>query len=88
MYKFVNRDESSSVYTAVCDVLSSSEDQERWVRVGRDSERFNLILAERNRPPYARLGNTSYITRAIDLSIVKDFMMMMEYDDDSRTVHM
>lgn len=58
MYKFVNRDESSSVYAAVSDVLLRLEGQ--WVRVAKDSERYNLILAERNRPPYARLGNYYY----------------------------
>lgn len=53
MYKFVNRDEGSSVYSAVSEILQSRPD---WTRINPKSERFNLILAERNRPAYARLG--------------------------------
>ncbi|XP_031565062.1 tubulin--tyrosine ligase-like [Actinia tenebrosa] len=65
MYKFVNRDEGSSVYTAVGEILLGRHGGQ-WARVAKDSERFNLILAERNRPPYTRLGHHPGLTQAIN----------------------
>ncbi|CAM9885888.1 unnamed protein product [Lampetra fluviatilis] len=54
MYTFVLRDENSTVYAAVAKLLQKSG---HWKRLHRDSPRFNLMLGERNRLPYGRLGH-------------------------------
>lgn len=53
MYTFVVRDEGSSVYTEVSRLLLASG---QWRRLRRDNPRFNLMLGERNRLPFGRLG--------------------------------
>uniref|UniRef100_UPI0035901AF7 tubulin--tyrosine ligase n=1 Tax=Myxine glutinosa TaxID=7769 RepID=UPI0035901AF7 len=54
MYTFVVRDERSSVYAVVARLLQRTG---HWKRLKRDSTRFNLMLGERNRLPYSRLGH-------------------------------
>lgn len=53
MYTFVTRDDNSSVYAEVSKILVSSG---QWKRLKRDNPRFNLMLGERNRLPFGRLG--------------------------------
>ncbi|MBN3298440.1 TTL ligase, partial [Amia calva] len=53
MYTFVARDENSSVYAEVSKILLSTG---QWKRLKRDNPRFNLMLGERNRLPFGRLG--------------------------------
>lgn len=53
MYTFVVRDEGSSVYAEVSRLLLASG---QWRRLRRDNPRFNLMLGERNRLPFGRLG--------------------------------
>lgn len=53
MYTFVVRDENSSVYAEVSKILLSTG---QWRRLKRDNPRFNLMLGERNRLPFGRLG--------------------------------
>lgn len=47
------RDEGSSVYAEVSRLLLASG---QWRRLRRDNPRFNLMLGERNRLPFGRLG--------------------------------
>ncbi|XP_032240390.2 tubulin--tyrosine ligase isoform X2 [Nematostella vectensis] len=58
MYKFVNRDDGSSIYRAVSEILLSREE---WRRVGNNSERFNLMFGDRNKLPYSRLGHSGMV---------------------------
>lgn len=58
MYTFVSRDDNSSVYAEVSKILLSTG---KWKRLKRDNPRFNLMLGERNRLPFGRLGNLTYI---------------------------
>ncbi|XP_021019595.1 tubulin--tyrosine ligase-like [Mus caroli] len=51
MYTFVVRDENSSVYVEVSRLLLATG---YWKRL--DNPRFNLMLGERNRLPFGRLG--------------------------------
>lgn len=53
MYTFVVRDENSSVYAEVSRLLLATG---HWRRLRRDNPRFNLMLGERNRLPFGRLG--------------------------------
>lgn len=53
MYTFVVRDENSSIYAEVSKILLSTG---QWKRLKRDHPRFNLMLGERNRLPFGRLG--------------------------------
>lgn len=53
MYTFVVRDENSSVYAEVSRLLLATG---YWKRLRRDNPRFNLMLGERNRLPFGRLG--------------------------------
>lgn len=53
MFTFVVRDENSSVYAEVSRLLVASG---HWKRLRRDNPRFNLMLGERNRLPFGRLG--------------------------------
>lgn len=53
MYTFVVRDENSSVYAEVSRLLLATG---HWKRLRRDNPRFNLMLGERNRLPFGRLG--------------------------------
>ncbi|XP_028676025.1 tubulin--tyrosine ligase [Erpetoichthys calabaricus] len=54
MYTFVTRDENSSVYAEVSKMLLSTG---QWRKLKRDNPRFNLMLGERNRLPFGRLGH-------------------------------
>ncbi|XP_043840024.1 tubulin--tyrosine ligase [Dromiciops gliroides] len=54
MYTFVVRDENSSVYAEVSKLLLSTG---QWKRLKKDNPRFNLMLGERNRLPFGRLGH-------------------------------
>lgn len=53
MYTFVTRDDNSTVYAEVSKILLSTG---KWKRLKRDNPRFNLMLGERNRLPFGRLG--------------------------------
>lgn len=53
MYTFVTRDDNSTVYADVSKILLSTG---HWKRLKRDNPRFNLMLGERNRLPFGRLG--------------------------------
>ena len=53
MYTFVTRDDNSTVYAEVSKILVSTG---QWKRLKRDNPRFNLMLGERNRLPFGRLG--------------------------------
>lgn len=53
MYTFVSRDDNSTVYGEVSKILLSTG---KWKRLKRDNPRFNLMLGERNRLPFGRLG--------------------------------
>lgn len=53
MYTFVTRDDNSTVYAEVSKILISTG---QWKRLKRDNPRFNLMLGERNRLPFGRLG--------------------------------
>lgn len=54
VYTFVTRDDNSTVYAEVSKILQSTG---HWKRLKRDNPRFNLMLGERNRLPFGRLGN-------------------------------
>ncbi|XP_060728366.1 tubulin--tyrosine ligase [Tachysurus vachellii] len=54
MYTFVLRDDNSSVYAEVSKILISTG---KWKRLKKDNPRFNLMLGERNRLPFGRLGH-------------------------------
>uniref|UniRef100_A0A9J8ANN9 Tubulin--tyrosine ligase n=1 Tax=Cyprinus carpio carpio TaxID=630221 RepID=A0A9J8ANN9_CYPCA len=53
MYTFVLRDDNSTVYAEVAKILISTG---KWKRLKKDNPRFNLMLGERNRLPFGRLG--------------------------------
>lgn len=53
VYTFVTRDDNSTVYAEVSKILQSTG---HWKRLKRDNPRFNLMLGERNRLPFGRLG--------------------------------
>lgn len=53
VYTFVSRDDNSTVYAEVSKILISTG---HWKRLKRDNPRFNLMLGERNRLPFGRLG--------------------------------
>ncbi|XP_048338248.1 tubulin--tyrosine ligase isoform X2 [Sphaerodactylus townsendi] len=63
MYTFVVRDENSSVYAEVSRILLSTG---QWKRLKRDNPRFNLMLGERNRLPYGRLGHEPGLTQLVN----------------------
>uniref|UniRef100_A0A8C2DWF3 Tubulin--tyrosine ligase n=1 Tax=Cyprinus carpio TaxID=7962 RepID=A0A8C2DWF3_CYPCA len=54
MYTFVLRDDNSTVYAEVAKILISTG---KWKRLKKDNPRFNLMLGERNRLPFGRLGH-------------------------------
>lgn len=56
MYTFVSRDDNSTVYAEVSKILLSTG---QWKRLKKDNPRFNLMLGERNRLPFGRLGKLS-----------------------------
>ncbi|XP_019625758.1 PREDICTED: tubulin--tyrosine ligase-like isoform X2 [Branchiostoma belcheri] len=63
MYTFVNRDESSSVYGAVAELLVARGD---WRCLPRDSARFHLMLGERNKLPFGRLGHEPGLVQLVN----------------------
>nr|XP_060610453.1 tubulin--tyrosine ligase [Anolis sagrei ordinatus] len=63
MYTFVVRDENSSVYAEVSKILLSTG---QWKRLKRDNPRFNLMLGERNRLPFGRLGHEPGLVQLVN----------------------
>ncbi|CAH1261354.1 TTL [Branchiostoma lanceolatum] len=63
MYTFVNRDESSSVYGTVAELLVARGD---WRGLPRDSARFHLMLGERNKLPFGRLGHEPGLVQLVN----------------------
>ncbi|CAI5771182.1 tubulin--tyrosine ligase isoform X2 [Podarcis muralis] len=63
MYTFVARDENSSVYAEVSKILLSTG---QWKRLKRDNPRFNLMLGERNRLPFGRLGHEPGLVQLVN----------------------
>ncbi|XP_013907809.1 PREDICTED: tubulin--tyrosine ligase [Thamnophis sirtalis] len=63
MYTFVVRDENSSIYAEVSKILLSTG---QWKRLKRDNPRFNLMLGERNRLPFGRLGHEPGLTQLVN----------------------
>ncbi|XP_034081222.1 tubulin--tyrosine ligase [Gymnodraco acuticeps] len=63
MYTFVTRDENSTVYAEVSKILLSSG---QWKRLKRDNPRFNLMLGERNRLPFGRLGHEPGLVQLVN----------------------
>ncbi|XP_058134042.1 tubulin--tyrosine ligase [Dasypus novemcinctus] len=63
MYTFVVRDENSSVYAEVSRLLLASG---HWKRLRRDNPRFNLMLGERNRLPFGRLGHEPGLAQLVN----------------------
>ncbi|XP_060610453.2 tubulin--tyrosine ligase [Anolis sagrei] len=63
MYTFVVRDENSSVYAEVSKILLSTG---QWRRLKRDNPRFNLMLGERNRLPFGRLGHEPGLVQLVN----------------------
>lgn len=59
IYTFVTRDDNSTVYAEVSKILQSTG---HWKRLKRDNPRFNLMLGERNRLPFGRLGKCCSIS--------------------------
>lgn len=59
IYTFVTRDDNSTVYAEVSKILQSTG---HWKRLKRDNPRFNLMLGERNRLPFGRLGKCRSIS--------------------------
>ncbi|XP_046578237.1 tubulin--tyrosine ligase-like [Haliotis rubra] len=64
-YLFVQRDAGSSVYTAVAKYLQTREDKS-WKKVPKDSTRFNLMLGDRNKLPYSKLGQIRGLTQVVN----------------------
>ncbi|XP_077991284.1 tubulin--tyrosine ligase-like, partial [Glandiceps talaboti] len=62
-YSYVVRDEGSSVYAAVANVLSSRQD---WKSIHKDSRRFNVMFGERNRLQFGRLGHEPGVTQLVN----------------------
>ena len=59
MYTLVNRDEGSSVYNFVKELLlNATSANEQWTQAHQDYERFNLMLGERKPKglDYTRIG--------------------------------
>ncbi|KAJ8418032.1 hypothetical protein AAFF_G00137410 [Aldrovandia affinis] len=63
MYTFVARDENSSVYAEVSKILVSTG---HWKRLKKDNPRFNLMLGERNRLPFGRLGHEPGLVQLVN----------------------
>ncbi|XP_050405048.1 tubulin--tyrosine ligase [Patella vulgata] len=54
-YTFICRDANSSVYTALEQYLLTNR-KGQWRKLQSDSIRFNLMMGDRNKLPYSRLG--------------------------------
>ncbi|XP_056423166.1 tubulin--tyrosine ligase [Hyla sarda] len=63
MYTFVVRDENSTVYAEVSKILLATG---QWKRLKKDNPRFNLMLGERNRLPFGRLGHEPGIVQLVN----------------------
>ncbi|XP_075059865.1 tubulin--tyrosine ligase [Mixophyes fleayi] len=63
MYSFVVRDENSTVYAEVSKILLATG---QWKRLKRDNPRFNLMLGERNRLPFGRLGHEPGLVQLVN----------------------
>ncbi|XP_056465465.1 tubulin--tyrosine ligase [Gadus macrocephalus] len=63
VYTFVTRDDNSTVYAEVAKILVSTG---HWKRLKRDNPRFNLILGERNRLPFGRLGHEPGLVQLVN----------------------
>ncbi|XP_053567924.1 tubulin--tyrosine ligase [Bombina bombina] len=63
MYTFVVRDENSTVYAEVSRILLATG---QWKKLKRDNPRFNLMLGERNRLPFGRLGHEPGIVQLVN----------------------
>ncbi|KAG8444041.1 hypothetical protein GDO86_009291 [Hymenochirus boettgeri] len=63
MYTFVVRDENSTVYAEVAKILIATG---QWKRLKRDNPRFNLMLGERNRLPFGRLGHEPGLVQMVN----------------------
>nr|8CLE_F Chain F, Tubulin-Tyrosine Ligase [synthetic construct] len=63
MYTFVVRDENSSVYAEVSRLLLATG---QWKRLRKDNPRFNLMLGERNRLPFGRLGHEPGLVQLVN----------------------
>ncbi|MEE6474849.1 hypothetical protein FKM82_010517 [Ascaphus truei] len=63
MYTFVVRDENSTVYAEVSKILLATG---QWKRLKRDNPRFNLMLGERNRLPFGRLGHEPGLVQLVN----------------------
>ncbi|KAK2922142.1 hypothetical protein Q8A73_001627 [Channa argus] len=63
MYTFVSRDDISTVYAEVAKILLSTG---QWKRLKRDNPRFNLMLGERNRLPFGRLGHEPGLVQLVN----------------------
>ncbi|XP_068597599.1 tubulin--tyrosine ligase-like [Brachionichthys hirsutus] len=63
IYTFVTRDDNSTVYAEVSKLLLSTG---QWKKLKRDNPRFNLMLGERNRLPYGRLGHEPGLVQLVN----------------------
>ncbi|XP_037533571.1 tubulin--tyrosine ligase [Nematolebias whitei] len=63
MFTFVSRDDNSSVYAEVSKMLVSTG---RWKKLKKDNPRFNLMLGERNRLPFGRLGHEPGLVQLVN----------------------
>ncbi|KAM4694797.1 tubulin--tyrosine ligase [Discoglossus pictus] len=63
MYTFVVRDENSTVYAEVSKILLATG---QWKKLKRDNPRFNLMLGERNRLPFGRLGHEPGLVQLVN----------------------
>ncbi|XP_063774175.1 tubulin--tyrosine ligase [Pseudophryne corroboree] len=63
MYSFVVRDENSTVYAEVSKILLATG---QWKKLKRDNPRFNLMLGERNRLPFGRLGHEPGLAQLVN----------------------
>lgn len=60
MYTFVLRDDTSTIYAEVSKILIATG---KWKRLKKDNPRFNLMLGERNRLPFGRLGKKPFLLK-------------------------
>lgn len=73
IYTFVTRDDNSTVYAEVSKILLSTG---HWKRLKRDNPRFNLMLGERNRLPFGRLGKACSLLSHIMLTADRQMLVL------------
>lgn len=73
VYTFVSRDDNSTVYAEVSKILLATG---HWKRLKRDNPRFNLMLGERNRLPFGRLGKLCFLTVTYLVSTVGSILRL------------